>query len=443
MAQLRRVQARFPFELALLGVHSPKFPAERQLAHLRAAVHQLGIEHPVVQDRDHDVWQAWAVRAWPTVALVDPEGRVLGMAAGEIDAEKLGDTLGRLIPIYEARGTLVRATPAVPPAGPRARTLAHPSKLLVTSGSTLFVADTGHHRILRLEVDDAHRSARIENEIGDGTPGFADGALDAARFRDPRGMAASGSTLYVADSGNHAIRAVDLAAGSVRTIAGTGEIGRAPLRDGGDPRAIALRSPWSLWLDRPRLFVALAGSHQIAVIEDERDLRLFAGDGAERLHDGPALQAGFDQPSDLVGGGGALYVADPEASAIRRIGLIGKPVVETLVGAGLFEWGDVDGFGPRVRLQHATGLALDGLLYVADTYNHRIKHMDVASQQVAALAGSGVAGHVDGGFTRARFHLPEGLAVRGRHLFVADTGNHVIRVCDLGSREVWTLTIAD
>lgn len=440
---MRRVQSRFPFELAVLGVHSPKFTAERPIAHLRCAVRQAGIEHPVVQDPDHAVWQAWAVRAWPTVALVDPEGRVVAMAAGEIDGERLGDALGRLIPIYEARGTLARSTPAPPPPAPRSRTLAHPSKLLVTSGSTLFVSDTGHHRVLQLEVDDAHRSARIVREIGAGTPGFADGALDAARFRDPHGLASAGSTLYVADTGNHAVRAVDLARGTVRTVAGTGEIGRGPLKDAGDPRSIALRSPWSLWLDRPRLYVALAGSHQIAVLEDERDLRLFAGDGAERLHDGPALQAGFDQPSDLAGGGGALYVADPEASAIRRIGLVGKPRVETLVGQGLFEWGDVDGFGPRVRLQHATGLALDGLLYVADTYNHRIKHMDVASCQVAALAGSGVAGHVDGGFTRARFHLPEGLAVRGRHLFVADTGNHVVRVCDLGSREVWTLTIAD
>ena len=229
----------------------------------------------------------------------------------------------------------------------------------------------------------------------------------------------------------------------MRTIAGTGEIGRGPLRDGGDPRSIALRSPWSLWLDRPRLFVALAGSHQIAAIDDEIDVRLFAGDGSERLGDGPAHTASFNQPSDLVGGGGALYIADPEASAIRRAALIGKPHVETLVGQGLFEWGDVDGFGPRVRLQHPMGLALDGLLFIADTYNHRIKHMDVLSCQVASLAGTGEPGHQDGGFTRSRFQAPEGLAVRGRHLFVADTGNHVIRVCDLGSREVWTLTIAD
>ncbi len=442
-ALLREVRTRHPRELVLIGVHAPKFPAERQLAHLRAAVHELGIDHPVVQDADHAIRQEWAVRAWPTVVIVDPEGRIVGSATGEIDVGQFEEALGRWIAQHDERGTLVRADPTTTPGAARSRTLAHPSKVLVTSGSTLFVADTGHDRILQLEVDDAHRSARIEREIGSGVAGFEDGALDAARFRGPRGMASSGTTLYVADTKNHAVRAVDLARGHVRTIAGTGAMGRAPLSDGGDPRAIALRSPWSLWLDRPRLFVALAGSHQIAVLEDERDLRPFAGDGAEHLDDGPALRAGFDQPSDLVGGGGALYVADAEASAIRRVALVGKPRVETLIGAGLFEWGDVDGFGPRVRLQHPTGLAFDGLLYVADTYNHRIKHMDVASQQVAALAGSGEPGHVDGGFTRARFRQPEGLAVRGRHLFVADTGNHVIRVCDLGSREVWTLTIAD
>jgi len=440
---MRRVQARHPFELALLGVHSPKFPGERDLAHLRSAVHQIGIEYPVVQDADHAVRQAWSVRAWPTVVIVDPEGRVIASIAGEIDADQLGDMLGVLIPTYEARGALVRAVPSEPPAVPRARTLAHPSKLLVTSGSTLFVADTGHHRILQLEVDDAHRSARIEREIGAATPGHVDGPVADARFRDPHGMALRGTTLYVADTGNHAVRAIDLDAGFVRTIAGTGVIGAGPVMDGGDPRAIALRSPWSLWLDPPRLFVSLAGSHQIVAIDDELDLRPFAGDGRQRLADGAAQQASFAQPSDLVGGGGALYVADAESSAIRRASLIGKPQVETLVGQGLFAWGDLDGFGPRARLQHPLGLALDGLLFVADTYNHRIKHMDVLSCQVAALAGTGERGFQDGGFTRARFRQPEGLAVRGRHLFVADTGNHVIRVCDLGSREVWTLTIAD
>jgi hypothetical protein len=440
---LRRVQQRFPDELCLIGVHSPKFPAERELDHLRAAVRQLGIEHPVVQDRDHAVWTSWAVRAWPTLALVDPEGRLLGTAAGEIDGERLGDALQRLIPVYEARGSLARKAQALSTEPARARTLSHPAKLIVTSNSTLFVADTGNDRVLQLEIDDAHRSARIEKQIGSGTAGFANGSVDTARFHGPRGLARSGSTLYVADTQNHAVRAVDLNSGFVRTIAGTGEIGRGPLRPGGDPRQVALRSPWSLWLDRPWLYVALAGSHQIAVIEDERDLRAFAGDGGERLQDGPALTAGFNQPSDIAGGNGQLYVADPEASAIRRLTTIGKPTVETLVGEGLFEWGDADGFGPGVRLQHPMGLALDGLLYVADTYNHRIKHMDVASRQVAALAGSGEPGHQDGHFARAKFFLPEGLAVRDRHLFVADTGNHVIRVCDLGRREVWTLAIAD
>lgn len=440
---MRRAHERLHDVLVVLGVHSPKFPAERELGHLAAAVRQLGIEHPCVQDRDHALWQAWAVRAWPTVALVDPEGRVVGTAAGEVDAERLVAAIEQLVPAYAARGTLVRARDATTPQRARARTLSFPSKLCVTSGSTLFVADSGHHRMLQLELDDVHRSARIQREIGGPEAGFIDGGIADARFCDPHGLALQGSTLYVADTGNHAVRAVDLERGIVRTVAGTGRIGRGPLVASGAPRSIALRSPWSLAVDRPRLLVALAGSHQIAVIEEETELRPFAGDGRERLADGTALSASFDQPSDLVLGGGALYVADPEASAIRRVALLGKPRVETLVGQGLFDWGDVDGFGPRVRLQHAMGLALDGLLFVADTYNHRIKHMDPLTCQVAALAGTGEPGHQDGGFTRARFQAPEGLAVRGRHLFVADTHNHAVRVCDLGAREVWTLAIAD
>jgi hypothetical protein len=423
---LRRLQQRFADELVVVGVHAPKFPAERELAHLRAAVRQLGIEHPVVQDADFEVWRSYAVRAWPTIALIDPEGRVVGTAAGEIDAERVAAVLESLIRQHAERGTLRREARAATPEPGRARTLSSPSKLLVTSESTLFVADTGNHRVLRLELDPGHKSARIAAQHGAGEPGFQDGASDVARFRAPRGMARRGSSLYVADTENHAVRAIDLESGAVRTVAGTGEIGRGPLRASGDPRAIALRSPWGLWVDRPRLFVALAGSHQIAEIQD-----------------GGALACGFNQPSDLTGAEGALFVADPEASAIRRVRLVGRPEVETLVGAGLFEWGDVDGTGPEVRLQHASGLAFDGLLFIADTYNHRVKHMDPGTRRVARLAGSGEAGHLDGRFSSARFFLPEGVTVRGRHLFVADTGNHVVRVCDLGSRTVWTLAIAD
>lgn len=323
------------------------------------------------------------------------------------------------------------------------RTLAHPSKLLTAGDSALFVADTGHHRVLMLEIDPAARSARIVRTFGDGTAGFVDGADEVARFHSPHGLAHRGSTLYVADTENHAVRAIDLATGVVRTIAGTGEKAARHIETSTTPRNQALRSPWSLWIDPPRLFIAMAGSHQIFALEDEHELYPFAGDGREALVDGPVLRASFNRPSDLAGSEHALFVADAEASAVRKIALVGQPVVETLVGTGSFDWGDRDGVGGEVRLQHPNGLAFDGLLFIADSYNHKIKHMDPSTKKLARLIGTGEPGHVDGAFRKARFFQPEGLAVRENRLFIADTNNHAIRVADLDKHQVWTLTIAD
>ncbi len=130
--------------------------------------------------------------------------------------------------------------------------------------------------------------------------------------------------LYVADTENHAIRAINLGSGRVRTIAGTGE--KAHRRLGvGDPTSTPLRSPWALWAEGNILFIAMAGSQQIWVMVGEGQIGPFFGNGREALVDGTAVEASFNQPSDLSLGMGHLFVADSEASAIRAISLGEKP----------------------------------------------------------------------------------------------------------------------
>jgi len=279
--------------------------------------------------------------------------------------------------------------------------------------------------------------------FGNGEAAFADGPAERASFRSPRGLARRGRTLYVADTENDAVRAVDLLSGAVRTVAGAGE--PADLRSDASvsPTRTPLGAPCGLFLQRPRLFIAASASRRVLSLEDETTLLAFAGDARDALADGPALGASFRGPSDLCSNGRELFVADAGASAVRSIALIGRPTVRTLVGAGAREPGDVDGTGDAVRLRAPAGIAFDGLVFIADTENNKVKRLDPTTLQVKKLAGSGERGYADGPGYKAQFAAPEGVAVRGQLVFVADTGNDAIRVIDMKTVSVRTLAIAE
>jgi hypothetical protein len=456
---LRRVAERFPQELVVIGVHSPKFPAERETPNLAAAVARHQIQHPVVNDRQFAIWQAYGARAWPTVVLIDPQGYVLAQHAGEVSAEELGAQLEDWIAEYRERGALTEEPLpfAVAPAAPPSGLLAFPAKVAV-AGARAWLADTDHHRVLELELHDHARRATLRTVFGSGEAGMADGAGSVARFRRPHGVTVHGSRLYVADTENHSLRGIDLETGVVHTLAGTGEMARrlVPPR-GGDPRDTPLRSPWDVLAVEDVIFIAMAGSHQVWVLMEERELLILAGNGREALVDGPVAEASFNQPSGLALARNYLFVADAEASAVRAVALVDDARVMTVVGQGLFEFGDVDGVGPDVRLQHAAGISWGApYLWLADTYNDKVKRLDPESGEVVTFAGGGGSGRaggdghvsarsgresVDGRGSEATFAGPQGIAAGDGWLLVADTDHHLLRRVDLTTAEVTTVEI--
>ncbi len=428
----------------VISVHSGKFPGEKRTADIGEAVARHGIRSPVVNDADFRVWQSYAVRAWPTLVLIDPSGRIVRTQSGEIRAEDLAPVIAGMVQEFDASGQLDRR----PLGGLRADALAHPDrplsypgKVLATHDGRLFIADTGHHRILEVRLDGEGAAGEVVRVFGSGRAALRDGPGAEAAFHSPHGMALGGSTLYVADTENHAVRAIELEGATVRTVAGTGEKGQGRAVPGAPPET-PLRSPWALLAADDLLFIAMAGSHQIWVLLGEGRIGVFAGNGREALVDGPRGEASFNQPSDLAEGFGYLFVADAEASAVRAVSLDEAPAVHTLVGQGLFEWGDVDGVGAEVRLQHATGIAVHGdLLYIADSYNHKVKTLDPATGAVRTLIGTGQSGAADGAFTEAELYEPEGLSFASGRMYIADTNNHRVRVADLATATVRTLTL--
>lgn len=441
---MRKLEQKYHRELVIVGVEAGKFTAERVTANIRQAVLRLELEHPVVNDRHFRIWRSYAVNAWPTLALVDPEGYYLGAHAGEITFDAFDPLIARLVQEYDARGVLDRRSfdllqpeELVEPGRP----LAFPGKVLATPDGRLFIADSNHNRVLLVVLGRDGPTGRVEAIIGRGDAAHADGDFAGAAFYHPQGLALDGEMLYVADSENHAIRAVDLRQRRVTTLAGTGEQARGFDVIGPGPRT-PLSSPWDVVVSGGHLYIAMAGTHQLWRLDlASGEVRPYAGSGREDIADDQLAGSALAQPMGLATDGRRLYFADSESSAIRWAALPPGDRVETIVGTGLFDSGDKDGVGDAVRLQHAQGIvwAADGL-YVADTYNNKIKRVNPATRQSTTLLGDGTAGYRDGDVPL--FDEPGGVSVSGDKLYVADTNNHAIRVADLATGRVATLAIS-
>ncbi len=416
---LHRLEETYPDEVAVIGVHSPKFDAERDPAKVAEAIRRYGVLHPVAHDPHGVLWDEYGVRAWPTLVFVSPDGHVIGQISGEPQPEALIEGVGDMLREFRELGELrPAALPLDAMAEPEGR-LSHPGKIRAAGGGAWAVADAGHHQIVLL--DDA--GARLRR-YGSGIAGFEDGDAETACFDRPQGLACTAQAIYVADTGNHALRRIDRASGAVTTIAGIGVRGGV-LKGRAAGRGCALASPWDVAAADGRLYFANAGSHQLGVV----DLRTgavapLAGAGGEDIVDGAAPEALLAQPSGLAlsPDGATLYFADSETSAIRALSLP-EGRVSTLVGRGLFAFGHRDGSWEEALLQHPLDVAAsDGRLVVADSYNDRLRVLDLAARTVAGLDPGACADDPCRPFAE-----PAGVAVAGRdRLLLSDTNNHRI-----------------
>jgi thiol-disulfide isomerase/thioredoxin/sugar lactone lactonase YvrE len=452
---LQRLEEKYARQLVVIGVHSAKFENEKETENIRRIILRYGIEHPVVNDADFRIWNAYAVRAWPTQVLIDPSGYVVGQASGEGNYDVIDKAVGELVTEARKSGRLDEQPLKL--ALERAKVgdlpLAFPGKVLADAKSErLFIADSNHNRIVITRLD-----GTLLDTVGAGPRGARDGAFNEATFQRPQGLALDGDSLYVADTANHLIRRVDLKARTVSTVAGTGEQLRDYRTRDGAARTTSLSSPWDLQLVGRALYIAMAGPHQIWKLDLQgQQLSVFAGSGREARLDGPRDEAAFAQPSGLATDGQTLFVADSESNIIRAISLpisTGASVstvpasstaqveeVRTLVGGDLFEFGDEDGRGDDVRLQHPLGVVFhEGRVLIADTYNHKLKQLDPGTRTVRTFAGTGKPGQADG--ASPSFYEPAGLSVANGKLYIADTNNHAVRVLDLATKKTTTLVL--
>ncbi len=428
--------------VVFLGVHSAKFTNESDRETIRAAILRYEIRHPVVIDERMKLWRAYAVRSWPTVVVVDSTGRVAASLAGEGQREALDRAIGEALQQGRAAGTLAASPLTVQREASVAATspLCFPGKVFADAElRRIFIADSNHNRIVIADWPDEQGQCRVIRVVGRGAIGADDGPAERATFNHPQGLVTGQGKLYVADTENHLIRAVDLNDGSVTTVVGTGKMtydfaGGAMGVDQG------INSPWDVTREGSTLYVAMAGQHQIWRIDMPVGFaRALAGTGRENLADGSTERAAFAQPSGICLHNGHLFIADSEVSAVRGIDLATERVY-TVLGEGLFTFGDVDGAHPAARLQHPLGVASgSGGLIVADTYNHKIKIVDPAGRSARTILGTGRPGTTsDGG--GPMFFEPGGVSCAGDDLFIADTNNHRVVHINLTTRR-WNVLV--
>lgn len=455
LPQLRKLEMKYANELFVIGVHSAKFDTERATENVRAAVNRYNVNHPVVNDVELRVMSAFAARAWPTLMFIDPEGKVIGRHEGEFQLDAMDRVLTAMVDEFDSAGVLKRE--AVPfDYGSEAEShgaLSFPGKILAADDSKLYIADSNHHRVIVTSED-----GEVSDIIGNGEsplalesfappPGVlnpigSDWGFDVPIFDNPQGMALDGEVLYVADAGTHTIQRVDMASRTVSVIAGTGE--QSLIRHaGGEAAALPLNSPYDLEYADGTLYIAMAGAHQLWQMDVGAGMiEPFAGTGAENIVDGERLEALLAQPYGLALDGNNLFFADSETSAIRvaKIGVGGRVV--TLTGTGLFAFGDHDGIGKDAVLQHPQDVTwAPGAIYIADSYNHKIKRMELNTLRITTVAGDGNQGVTDGNALNASFDEPAGISYRDGVVYVADTNNHRIRRLDIGSGTVDTVEL--
>jgi thiol-disulfide isomerase/thioredoxin len=448
LPDLKYLEQKYRDCLTVIGVHSAKFDNEKETENIRQAILRYDIEHPVLVDSGFNMWQQYAVRAWPTLMVIDPEGYVIGSVSGEGKRDLLDELIGKLVQEHRQKGTVnfqELSLKLEKQQHPLTSRLAFPGKVLADAESNLlFIADSGHHRLVITSL-----SGDLKHVIGTGEAGLRDGSFDEAQFFAPQGMAFDRpqQMLYVADTENHAIRRIDLKQQTVETIAGTGKQSRIIQPHNGQALELALNSPWDVVKVDHFLFIAMAGPHQIWALDlNDGLIGTYAGTGAEACVDGSLDEATFAQPSGLATDGEELFVADSEGSTIRAVSLGEDAKVRSVCGSGdLFGFGDVDGQGEAVRLQHCLGVAYAGdhQLWIADTYNHKIKRVDTGSGVCQTMLGDGIAGLVDGRGQTTRFAEPSGLSLAEGFLYIADTNNHAIRRVNLETLAVTTLSFPD
>jgi thiol-disulfide isomerase/thioredoxin len=411
---IKKLENELGSKLTVIGVYSAKFSNGKSLSVVKNAILKHDINHLVVADFDSKLWNKFDIKAWPTFILISPTGHEYERYEGIDSLNKMEKDVKRMVSKYRYQINR-EVLPILPEKFSRiGNVLSFPAKLEYASNftqnsrstSALFIANAGQNNIIVSSL-----AGGMLFKIGSGREGFLDGDFATAQFRNPQATLFSDQKLYVADTGNHALRLIDFASGKVSTIIGNGNKGSV-ISKKTSIKNFQLASPTDLefFPDQNKIIISNAGNNQIISFDLKNgEVSPIAGNGESGILDGQYPNNSLAQTSDMVVVGDKIYFLDAISSSLRVFDE--KHGVKTLV---------------KTDLQNP--LALTGnkdVLYIADSFYNRIEKYHIDKNRIKTLVGK-VEGDDVGKVTR--FNSPEGILKINNSFYISDSNNNRIIV---------------
>lgn len=407
---IKKLEERFGNKLTVIGVYAAKFEGGKNEDEIRSAIIKYDINHAVINDSALKLSTEFAAKASPTFVLIKPNGRKYKKYEGVGDLEKMEDGVKKLVKKYRFDVNR-KPLPILPEKFSKiANVLSFPSKLEYSGNlnlnsrnvSAIFIANSGQNNVIVSSL-----LGTILVKIGSGREGFSDGDFFNAEFRNPQSILFDDQKLYIADTGNHAIRIADFRTNKVSTLIGSGKKGDI-VKNEIAAKGFNLASPTDIefFPDKKHIIISNAGNNQILSYDlENQKIKALAGNGESKNKDGISPNNSLTQTADMVVVKDKIYFVDALSSSLRSLDKSGN--VKTLV--------DKD-------LQNPVGLTSDGdSLYIADSFNNRIAKYSISAQKISNFIGA-KAGDLVG--KKTEFNSPEAILKINNYFYISDANNN-------------------
>lgn len=428
--KIKKLEERFGNKILFIGVHSSKFQNEKRLSAVKKAVIRYDITHPVIHDIDQKLYKAFDIKAFPTLVLITPKGKIYKKYQGQEAIKDIKSDIKKVISKNKfsinreyIKHDLIKFENI-------SNVLSFPTKVIFVEKFSyknhknlpaLFISNSATNNIIVSSL-----AGKIITKIGSSERLLADGNFDNSAFNMPLGLVYHKDKLYVADSGNHAIRVVDFKKEKVTTLIGNAHTGS--ILEFKKPKAakdINLYFPSDLDIHQKNLIISNLGSNQILSYDfSNKKIKILAGNGKNKSVDGKYPNNSLAKPSDIASYKDKIYFLDSASSSLRYIDNKGK--VKTLIGNNNVINGFKDGTKDQAMMQNPLGLDVNSTgIYITDSFNHSVRKYSFANKRLNTIIGSKVGNKV-GKPKQTRFDEPSGIFVAKHDIYIADTNNNRI-----------------
>jgi thiol-disulfide isomerase/thioredoxin len=439
ISEIKELKQTFGSKLTVIGVHVGKFENDKTSNAIQKAVLKYDIDYPVINDSESKLADSFEVKAIPSFVLINPHGNTYEIYEGDSKLDELRSGVKKLISKYKFEITRDSLPLVLDKYSVLGNVLMFPSHIEYAYDFSyktrqlpaLFISNTGKDNIVVSSI-----TGDIVVKIGSGQKGFQDGSFDVATFNSPRGLIFNSNKLYVADSGNNAIREIDFKEGKVTTILGSGANGFV-IEDGkshnGEDVELSFPMDIEFFPTKNEIAIANSGSNQILSYNiKSNEVMVVAGNGADGIKDGKYPQNSLSQTSALSAFNNKLYFTDSNSSALRVMEENGE--IKTLIGQDSKKFGHKNGDKSTALMQHPQGLLVDDTgAYISDSFNHRIRKYDFSTNQIRDIVGNSKSGMGLGSSSNTQFDEPMGITSILDRLFIVDSNNNRIVILNRGT----------